>query len=110
MAVRSQRLAGPVVVVAAGQVLFTVPANRVALVKMITITNASAAAMNCSFQIGAVAVANRVLHYTTSPTDPIADDGLWLVLREGESFTANTTVATTATVAVFGALLLGDAT
>lgn len=107
MAVRSRRLAGPLVVTgtAAAVTLFTTPADRTDLVKALTIVNATAGSTTVTFYLNSATSGAMVWRATaavgsTQLLDP------WLVLHPGDSLLVHSS-GQNVTVAAYGSRLAG---
>jgi len=108
MPVRTRRLGGPVALAALGvATIYTVPANRTAIVKRIQIRAAGAytAGTAVTFYVGAPAAATAVLVY---PSVSGLDAETWLVLHEGETLQVGNGTNVSVTITVSGTLLDGD--
>lgn len=109
MPVRTRRLAGPVsVAVGAAPILFTVPANRTAIVKRLHLRAAGTvtAGTALTLYVGAPAAGTATTVVTFPGLD--AEREAWLVLHEGESLYAGNGTNQAITVAISGTLLDGD--
>lgn len=109
MAVRSDRLAGPTVVVGGGlPPLFTVPAGETWLVKRICSQNLSTLIAE-TIRFGVFLGITGNTYRVTIPAGGVDDHETWQALDAGASFVVDTTGGDGFVVVIFGAKLKGVA-
>lgn len=109
MAVRSRRLGGPTFLTVTTDVLiYTVPADRTALIKSVSIANNSAGSAAIRVGIGGTGTGAVILRTgTVAATSGLVLVGLDLVAMPGEAVYVAASVANALTVSLHGAQLLG---
>lgn len=86
MAVRSKRIVGPVLVpVNTDHLLYTVPADRTALVKLVTVANTSGATVTFSMGVGGTGAGQQVLGQTNITANADGQFDLVFVFNPGDA-------------------------
>lgn len=108
MTVRTKRLFGPTQITNANLTLYTCPAGKTALVKLITCAAEGAANSELRVLINAAATSARVVRKPVTATDSLH---LWtfIVLGPGDTLRGNLSTAENYVVSGFGAELEGTA-
>lgn len=106
MAVRSRRIAGPVLSSGAGVTAYTVPADRTAIVKELWLYNNGGGVTTAHISINGTASAQRIW---TTPVNAASDArrASELTLNPGDTIHVLDTVGTNCRLWLFGALLEG---
>lgn len=107
MAVRTRRLWSPTAVGTAGGSLFTCPAGTTAIIKSIGVWPQASTVTGVDFFIGAIAAGNHFRHVVCPNSGDVELEGLFWVLQPGDVLRASTGGVGNATIAGFGAQLLG---
>ena len=109
MAVRTRRLFGPVSVAAGGApALYTVPADRTAIINRWHLRPAGTVAAGAAFTLYVGAPAGGTAVEVWLQPGPDGGREGYLVLHEGETLYAGNGTAVAITIAASGVLLLGD--
>lgn len=106
MAVRSRRFFGPTTLGATTAILYTVPAERTAVVRTLTLVNRSAGAVLAVITLNGGA-SSEGLAYVSLPTQTSTVLTADLVLNPGDVLRGFATAAGAVAVAAFGSLLDG---
>lgn len=106
MAVRSDRIVGPVLIGAVKTTIYTVPNSRTLVVRTVVLYNNGGAADTCHLAINGSGSANRI---RTRPINANSDSVMteWLALEPGDELWGICTTGTNVRAWVFGSLLDG---
>lgn len=109
MAVRTKRLFGPTLLVAAAtdHVVFTCPPDTTARIEVVLMVNVSAGTATCMLGKGTTNVGDRLTPPMSAPTANWAVNPYLIVLHGGEQLVARQSVASAFTVSGHGSLLDG---
>lgn len=109
MAVRTRRLAGPTYLTVATDVLiYTVPADRTAIIKDVVFTNSSATDTPAELGIGGTGNGKTIWKTSVVGASSGVAQLRYLVLQEGELLYAKAGTGNRLTVSCHGVQLLGD--
>lgn len=110
--VRSRRIFGPTIInVAAGTLLYTVPAGRTLVVRTTSLINPTGTARSCALSVnGTAPLGDRFLGLVAVGADATVTLDHWYAFDPGDEIWGQVTVASQIQVAMWGALLLGSPT
>lgn len=109
MAVRSRRLFGPEAITTTGGLVYTVPADRVALVRALVLVNTHATdATRAYIGIGGNTAGFRIVEYLLAAHETKVFEGPFIA-AEGEGFYAKKDATGSLVFSMHGSLLFGDA-